>query len=210
MSNEENVFKDQGELVNQGNRSPKSRNNAVNLVHRGIFTENDLEHISRNISVVNLELNTLNLSKTINNSLDEFNFIISLSLHHSLIFELLKGIGTDVTWEAIKQVAIFIRNKISGKKIFKVTSRDKIEKEITFGIKMIVDKNTQFNFELKGDLDDKIINESLDKVLDHIKSQKVNSEYVHPVYLKYSAATNKWTPVDVLEVTRKKNRKKKK
>ena len=125
-----------------------------------------------------------------------------------LIIEFIKGISTNATWDVIKQTIVSVRNKVIGKKYYKVTSKGAEEKEITFGIKFHLDNNTGFDFELKGDVTDKLINECLDKALDFVKSQKVNSEYEHPTYLKYSKKKKKWIPIDVLKEVRKMNEKK--
>jgi hypothetical protein len=205
---QKDIFKKERELIEERKKSLKHGDNVVHLKYVGVFTENDLKEISENLSKSNLELSSFDSSRITTNSLDDFSFITYLALSQPLIIELLKGISTNAVWDVIKQTVIYTRNKVLEKKIYKVTSRAAEEKEITFGLKVNLDKNTGFDFELKGDLSDEIINQSLDKVLDFMKGQKINPEYEHPLYMKFSKKEQKWIAINVLEEIRKKNKKK--
>lgn len=118
------------------------------------------------------------------NSLENYTFITFLAINQPLIIELLKGLGTNATWDIIKETIFFTRNKLKGKKIKEITSISVKEKDVTFGLKVHLDENTGFNFELKGNVNDKIIEQSLDKVLDFLKDEKIKPSYQHPDFLK--------------------------
>lgn len=184
-------------------------NNVVHLKYIGELNEVDLNELSNQLSTANLELNSFNSSGKVTASFDDFNFVTYLALSSPLVIEFIKGIGTNAGWDVIKQAIIFVRNKTLGKKYYRLTSKTQEEKEITFGVKVKLDKNTGFDFELKGNLSDEIIQESLDKILDFVKVQKPNDEYQHPVYLKYSKKEHRWIPINVLEEMRKKKKKEK-
>lgn len=202
---EKDIFEKERELINE-KKYLKYGKNVIHLNHIGIFDKVDLQELSEKLFISNLELSSFNCSGITTNSLDEFNFITYLSLSHPLIIELLKGLGTNVLWDVIKQTIFAVRNKIQGKTYFKVTSNSTQEKEITLGIKFILDKNTSFDFELKGDFSDEIISESLDKILELLRTQKTNPQYEHPKYLKYSKKENKWISLNILDEIKKKHK----
>ena len=104
--------------------------------------------------------------------------------------------------------------KVRTQEITKYTSRKSEKHKITFGIKVALDKNTQFNFNLEGDLSEDLILNSLDKTIDFVKSQKTNSEYKHPFFVKFDKENGKWKSIDVekelRKIAQKQNKKKKK
>ena len=75
---------------------------------------------------------------------------------------------------------------------------------MTFGLKVKLYKNTSFDFELKGDLDDKTIENSLNKVLGFLENQQLNNNYKQPDYVFYEKINNTWVKVDVEKEIRKK------
>ncbi len=181
--------------------------NVVYLKHIGEFEDTDLDEISKELLNADFELDVYNGGGKVVASLEDFSFITFLALNSPMIIEFLKGVGTNAGWDVMKQVIILARSKVLGKKYHKLTSTTREEKEITFGLKLKLDKNSKFDFELKGDLSDEIIGESLDKALDFLKTQIKNTEYQHPPYLRYSTKEKKWIPVNVLEEIRKKHKK---
>ncbi|WDF61666.1 hypothetical protein PQ462_09805 [Flavobacterium sp. KACC 22758] len=181
--------------------------NVVYLKHIGEFEEADLDEISKKLSIADFELDVYNGGGKVTASLEDFSFISFLALNSPIMIEFLKGVGTNAGWDVMKQVIILARSKVLGKKYHKLTSTTREEKEITFGLKIKLDKNSKFDFELKGNLSDEVIGESLDKALDFLKAQMKNTEYKHPPYLRYSTEEKKWITVDVLEEIRKKHKK---
>ncbi len=49
----------------------------------------------------------------------------------------------------------------------------------------------QFDFTLKGDLSDDLILASLDKTVDFIKNQKLNSDFKHPYFVDFDKKSGK-------------------
>lgn len=205
----EDVFEEEKELISARMKSLKKGNNVIHLSYIGVYNDSDLKEFSEKLLTANLELSSFNASRITVNSFDDYNFVTYLAISQPLILEFLKGISTNAAWDVTKQVIISARNKILGKKYYKVTANSSEEKEITFGVKVSLDKNTGFDFELRGDISDEVINESLDKILDLLKTKKTNQEYEHPIYLKYSKKEKKWIEINVLEEIRKKNKNKK-
>lgn len=205
---EKNIFEKERELINERRKSLKTGDNVIHLTYIGVFNDTDLQELSEQLSTANLSLSSFDSSRITTNCFDEFRFVTYLSLSQPLIVEFLKGMSTNTGWDIIKQVIFSVRKKILGKKYYKMTANNVEEKEMTFGLKVHLDKNTGFDFELKGDISNETINESLDKVLDFLKTQKINPEYEHPLFLKYSEKEKKWIAINVLEEIRKRNKKK--
>ncbi|MFV8324870.1 hypothetical protein [Flavobacterium sp. ZS1P14] len=203
---EKDIFKKEEELINERLNSLKKDDNVVHLKYIGEINEADLKEISDQLSTANLELSTFDSSRKTVACLEDFSFVTYLAISQPLIIEFLKGISTNAGWDVMKQTIIFVRSKILGKKYYRVTSKTQEEKEITFGVKVKLDKNTGFDFELKGNLSDEIIGESLDKILDFLKTQEVNPKYEHPLFVEYSKKEKKWIPINVLEEMRKKRK----
>lgn len=178
--------------------------NVLYLKYIGELSESDLDDIRDSLLPGEFELKSLNASGKFTASLEDFSFITSITLSFPFLIELAKGIGTNAAWDAIKQAILLVRSKTLGKKYFKLTAHSQEEKEITFGLKCKMDKNTSFDFELKGDLSEKMAAESLDKILDFLTTQTSNDQFKHPAYLKYSKKKKQWVEIDVMKEIRKK------
>jgi hypothetical protein len=182
----------------------KESDSIVHLKYIGELSEKDLSEISNQLSTANFELSAFDSSRKVTACLDDFTFVTYLTLSSPFVIEFIKGVGTNAGWDIIKKTIILVRSKILGKKYYKITSKKQEEKEITFGVKMKLDENTGFDFELKGDLTNEMIGESLDKIFDFLKTQKVNPKYEHSLFVQYSKEEKKWKPINVLEEIRKK------
>lgn len=178
--------------------------NVIYLRHIGELSESDLDEIRNSLQPAAFELKAFNGSGKITASLEDYSFISYIALSYPFLIEFAKGIGTNAAWDAVKYAIVLVRRKTIGKKYLKVTSRSQEEKEITLGLKCKMDKNTEFDFELKGDLTDEMAAESLDKILTFLKTQSPNDQYKHPAYLKYSKKKKQWVEVDVMKEIRKK------
>jgi hypothetical protein len=206
---ENDTFKQQEKLIAEREKTLKSGDNVVHLQYLGVFEDDDLQKINEILEKAKLDLSSYNSSGVMQNSFDSYTFIAFLAINQPLIIELLKGLGTNATWDIIKETVFFVRNKIKGKKINKITSTTVEEKDITFGLKVNLDRNTSFDFELKGNVSDEVIGQSLDRVLSFLKDKKLNDCYQYPDFLKYSEKENKWIKIDVMEEIRTKSKKKK-
>ena len=204
---ESGIYKQQKDLITERRKTLKSGDNIVHLQYLGVFEDEDLQEINQILKKAKLDLSSFDKSGIMTNSLESYTLITYLVIYQPLIIELLKGLGTNATWDIIKETILFTRNKIKGKKFNKITSASVEEKDITFGLKVYLDENTGFNFELKGNISDDIIGQSLDKVFDFLKDEKIKTSYQLPDFVKFSEKENKWIKIDVMEEIRKKNKK---
>ena len=209
------TYKKQKELIDERSKTIKSGDNVIHLTYLGELDNDDLSEINNLLTKGKLELSSFNKSGTMENSLslEDFTLVTYLVLNQPIVIELLKGVGTNAIWDSIKASVLFIRNKIKGKKYYKGTSGSIEEKDIKFGLQVNLDKNTGFNFELEGNLDNEIIENLLDKIIDFMKEQKPRNKYQIADYVYYSKQEGKWIKVDVMNEIRreiKKQTKKKK
>lgn len=204
------TFKKYENLAAERKKSLKTGDDVIHLEYLGGLDDEELENIKQILKKAELELSSFNSSGFPKNSIESYALITYLVINQPLILELLKGVATNAAWDIIKETILFVKDKIKGKKIHKVTSASVEEKNVSFGLKVKLDENTGFNFELKGDVSDEIIQQSLDKILDFLKEQKKNTSYQIPDFVKFSEKENKWVKIDVLKAIKKKNKKKKK
>lgn len=180
--------------------------NTIYLKYPGNLGENDINELSGILKSANLKLETYNSAGKVTASFDAFCFFTSLAFSSPVVIELIKGIGTNALWDVIKLTIGSIRNKVIKQKFYRISSKGQTEKEMTFGVKMKLDENTTFDFELNGQLSEEIVSESLDKMLDFLREQKPNSKYEHSLYVKYSNEKKEWEAINVLEEIRKKHK----
>lgn len=203
------TFKKQENLIAERRKSIKTGDNVIHLQYLGVFENEELEDINQILKKAELELSSYNYIGITQNNIESFTLVTFLVINRPLIIELLKGLATNVAWDIIKETIFFARDKIKGKKISKVTSASVEEKDITFGLKVNLDENTSFSFELKGNLSNEVIEHSLDKVLDFLKDQKIKTTYQIPDFVKFSEKDNKWVKIDVMKEIKKKSKKEK-
>jgi len=204
------AFKNQEKLLEERQKTVKSGNNVVHLEYIGELNEADLSEINEKLKKAGLELSSFNKSGVMYNNLEEYSLVTFFVLNQPLIIELLKGVGTNVLWDVIKHSLLSLRTKIKRERYNKNTAGTIEQKEIKFGLRVNLDKNTGFNIELDGNVSNDIIEKSLDKVLDFLKEQKPREKYQIPDYVYYSEKEDKWIKLDVMkEISRKTKSKKK-
>jgi hypothetical protein len=178
--------------------------NVIHIVYLGsLFTEADFFEFESKLNGVGLELSRFDKSGVMYASLDKFDLVTYISIAPPIVVELIKGIGSNATWDVIKYLLISAWEKVRNKSYTRATTHFSEKKEISFGLKVSIDKNTNFNMSLKGDLDESVIQNSLDKVLDFLKEQNRNEKYKQPDFVYFDSASNKWVKVDVESEIRK-------
>lgn len=185
-------------------KSIKSGENVFHLFYfGGMITQSDLLEYEKSIKDIGSEFSSYDKNGDFYASLDSFTLDVCFILSQMTIQGIISNTINSATWDSIKYVVLNIWNKVKNKEIGKGNSSDFTKKTISFGIKVSLDKNTNFNFNLSGDLSEKIVLESLDKTLELIKSQKTNSKFKHPSFVTYDKKKGKWKSLDVDEEMRK-------
>lgn len=198
------AYKQQEKILEEKRKSVKIGNNVIHLEYLGEINNSGLKQIKDHLNSVGLELSSFDKSGVMYASLEEYSLVTYFILNQPLISEILKGVGTNALWDAIKYSVMIVRSKIKGEKYNKSTSGQTEQKDIKFGLQVNLDKNTGFNIELDGALSDELIENSLDKVLDFLQEQNLRDKYQIQDYVYYSVEDEKWIKKDVLEELSKK------
>ena len=196
-------------------KSVKSGENVFHLSYfSGMITPKDLAEYENKISEIGFEFSSYDQNGDINNLLDSFTLDVCFILSQITVQGIITNSINSATWDTIKFVVLKMWKKVRNQEITEYTSREFKKKKITFGIKVALDKNTQFDFNFEGDLSEDLILASLDKTIDFVKSQKNNPEYKHPYFVEFDKKDGKWKSIDVddelRKIERKQNKKKKK
>lgn len=179
----------------------KKGNNVIRLEYiGGLIDENEILDLEEKLKKAEIELSKFDKSYLSYDSFDEYLNVVFIGISPSLISSILTGVASNIVWELIKYAVKKIWFKVNGKQYFKLTTTHSQEKkDITFGVQIILDEKTSYNFRLSGDLSDELIEKSLDKALDYLKDQQPNIRYKHPYYMTYNSTNENWVKLDVEE-----------
>ena len=192
-------------------KSVKSGENVFHLSYfGGMITAEDLTEYEQKINDIGFVFSSYDKNGDINNVLDSFTLDVCFILSQITVQGIIENSINSATWDTIKFVVLKMWRKVRNQEITKYTSRKSEKHKITFGIKVALDKNTQFDFNLEGDLSEDLILKSLDKTIDFVKSQKTNSEYKFPFFVEFDKENGKWKSIDVEKELRKNAQKLKK
>lgn len=178
--------------------------NAIHLDYLGkMISEEDIKRFEEIAKNSGLQLSRFDKSGVMHASLDQYSLITYLFVAQPVIGGIIIGVGANAMWDAIKYILISTWKNVRNKSYQKISSGEIQDKKLTFGLKVSLDENTGFDFELSGDFDEKVIDKSLNKVLKFLKDKKINEEYQHPKYVYYSPERDEWIEINVEEEIRK-------
>ncbi|PQJ08958.1 hypothetical protein CJD36_021350 [Flavipsychrobacter stenotrophus] len=193
----------QEKLIQERMKSVKQGDDVVHLVYMGEFDDNELTEVNQHLVGAGLRLSSYNKNGIITANLELYKIISQIVISQPLLIEILKGVGPNAIWDAIKIATVMLWRISIGKSFFKVTRGNVESREMTFGVKVKLDANTTFDFELKGDVSQEVIAESLDKMLDFIKQQQPKLKHQIEDYVYYVPETKQWIKIDVMEAIQK-------
>jgi hypothetical protein len=176
----------------------KRGDNVVHLEYYSpLINETDVSEIEAILSKSNLELSRRDRSGVMMASVEDFTLQMFIILNDKTTQEILLGLGTSALWDTIKSTTIYVWNKVKGKTINKITSREVTKKNINFGLRIKIDKETQIDFKLDGDVSEELISQSIDKIPDIIKNIKSGSVILPSIYKVYNKKTKRWNTVNI-------------
>ena len=197
-------------LREERSKTLKSGDNVIHLEYLGgLLDINDIAEIENRLKQADIELSRFDYSGFPKATLEDYLNVVFVAIQTPLISNILTGVFSNFVWESIKFSVIKIWLNTRQKKITKITSSAQEKKNVTFGLEVSLDKNTSFNFRLDGDLSEKTIDKSLDKILNFLKEQKLNENYKHQYFMTYNSNLDNWEKLDVEEELRKEILKKK-
>lgn len=201
------AFKNQEKLLEEKRKTVKSGSNVIHVEYfGGILNNDDLEEFSLELKKNELELSSFDKSGVVYNNLEDYSNMVYLALNSELAKNILYAAAGSVVWESIKLITKRIFSKTKNKKINSNSGGGQIKKkQITFGINIIIDRNTGFKFRLDNKFTTETIDKSLNQAAEFVQSQTPNAVYTHPLFLYYDHKNEKWIPVDIMEDIKKKH-----
>lgn len=178
-----------------------------NVVHLdyfgGLIDDNDIANIEDILSKSNLELSRFDKNGIPYASVEDFMLQVALFLSDKTCQDVLLGLGTSALWDTIKASTFYIWRTVRSRTINKFSGQTSKPRKINCGIKMSLDKNTKFEFKIDGELSDDVALQSLDKILDFLKTVKPNQTIKRADFVVYDKEKDEWTIVDVNAEIRK-------
>lgn len=170
----------------------KNTKNAVLLSDLGGLDENDMQFLENNLSNLGIEFGRIIPDSGYINYFEDFSLQTFFIFSPSFLSELINHEKGSKTWQSIKHILTYIQNKLSNRSYIKEIRGLTILRPITFGIHMILDVNTTYNFELNIITDNRLLDVSLDKILIFLVHQTPNKNYELPSYVRFSTERKQW------------------
>lgn len=194
------------EKVNEERRKTvKTGDNVIHLSYLGgLIDSEEIREIEETLRQSQLELSSFDKSGLFKNALEDYANVISVAISTPLISNILADVVSSFVWDSIKVTVKKVWVKVKNKEYTKLTAGSQEKKKITFGLEIKLDKNTNFNFRLDGDLSEELVEKSLDKAFDYLKEQQLNEKYKHSYFMTYNSTNENWNKLDVEEDLRAK------
>lgn len=170
----------------------KNTKNAVLLSDLGGLDGNDIQFLEDNLSSLGIELGRITTERGYINYFEDFSLQTFFVFSPSFLSELINHKENCEIWQSIKRIITYTQNKLSGQSYRKEIRGLTILRPITFGIHMILDVNTTYNFELSSISDNRLLDGALDKTLSFLVHQTPNKNYELPSYVRFSTERKHW------------------
>jgi hypothetical protein len=207
----ESELDDYVNLMEEKNRTVKKGENVIHLdYYGGLLTDSEIEEISSILNRSNLELSRYDKSGIMFAAVDDFILQVAIFLNDKTTQDILIGVGSGALWDTIKHVSLYIWKKVHNKFLNKVSAHKVSKQKLNFGIKLVLDKNTKFEFKISGNISEELALKSMDNILNFLRDVKPNVSNRPPDFVVYNSTKDKWEILNILEEIRKKEEKKKK
>lgn len=169
--------------------------NVIHLQYTdGILCEPTIEDFENMLKGVGLELSRYKIRERNVTSIDRPLFKTFFLIAHPLINELIKDTRSK-KWELIKKI-ILITWKNAKKKACYNTISDINKNELNIGLKVNLDRNTNYSFTIAGNLKEESILNTFDKILFFLQEQRCYEKYRIPNDLIFDVKESKWIIVN--------------
>lgn len=182
----------------------KRGSNVIHLEYLGgSINDASFNIFEKELNKVNLTLSRFDKNGEAYGLLEQYQLVSFLILAQPIIIQFLSGISINASWDVIKHISLTLWKDVKGKSYDKITQHGAEKKEIKFGLKVKLDRNTSFDFELSGDLSEETIENSLDKLLNFLSEQSLNKKFKQADYVYIDKKTGEWKKIDVEQEIRK-------
>lgn len=183
----------------------KYGDNVIHLdYYGGLITAPEITEIETELKKCNLELSRFDKNGVPYASIEDFNLQMAIFLSDTLVQSVLLGLGTNALWDTIKMTTLFVWTKYKQRYWDQETDH-KQKKNLNFGLKVKIDKNTRLELKMNGDFSEEVVKLALDKSIElfQLKDQKII--YHTDIFYIFNLERNEWVLVDKLAEIRKKH-----
>jgi len=170
----------------------KNTKNALLLSDLCGLDENDIQFLEEKLSSLDIEFRRVTTENGYINYFEDFSLQTFYVFSPSFLSELINHKKGLEIWQSIKAILTYTQNKLSGREYIKEIKGLTILRPLKFGIHMMLDVNTTYNFELNDIPDHGLFDVSLDKILSFLVHQTPNKNYELPCYVRFSAERKEW------------------
>lgn len=170
----------------------KNTNIIILLNHLGSIGEVDLQYIEEKFKDLPIVFKETRSDNEYNANFEDFSLQVFYSFSSPFLAALIHHEKSLDIWKSFKTVLSYTRNKLR----YEIYSQQKkdipILKPIAFGLHVVMDTNTSYNFELSKICSEKLFEVSLDRILTFLSDQSPNEKYELPLYVRFSADKKQW------------------
>jgi hypothetical protein len=165
--------------------------------------ESDMEYLKNNLSNNNISVGFIDQEGKIFASEGVLSNAFSLVINYPLALLLIKTIGPNAAWDAIKLFISHTWSKIRGGKYSKITSSGVEKRDISLGIRVKLNNN-DYDFNIKGMETKQEVVASLDKILGFLREQnQINQEW--KTYIaNYNLDEKEWDVKELFDIVKEK------
>jgi hypothetical protein len=185
-------------LMSEKYSTIKTGDNVIHLeYYDGMIVDDEINEIENNIGKVGLELSRFDKNGVMYANIEDFTLQVSLWISTPVIQNVLLGIGTNALWDSIKLTSIFIWKKMKLRAWH--ASVNERKRTMNFGLSVRLDKNRRLDLKLDGEVDEQTTIQSLDKIIDLLKSEASNDAATRGQFFVFDASKKEWKEINVKE-----------
>ncbi len=159
----------------------------------GGLNENDIQLIEDKFSRLGIILEKVAFNKEYLNYFEDFSLQTFYVFSPSFLTGMLNDERGHGVWKSVKAIIAHTQIRLSGKEYVSEIKGTVTQRSIKFGIHIILDVNTSFNFDLSKIANYRLFNTSLDQILSFLVRQTPNEKYELPCYVRFSSERKEWT-----------------
>lgn len=166
------------------------------------FKEDEIEHMNNLLNIEGVEFKGVNKGQELIASVDELFPAITIAMDFLKSNGFFVSVGASATWDGFKTMVKYVVVKLDGKKFYKVTSNNIVEKESVLSIVTSINGN-EMHFKLDGLRNSEEIDSALDKILPVIERQ-LSKEDKNQIYIAdFDKELHEWATKNFLEEVKK-------
>ena len=167
------------------------------------FKEDEIEYMNNLLNIEGVEFKVFNKGQQLTASVDELFPAITIAMDFLKSNGFFVSLGASAAWDGFKTMVKYVVVKLDGKKFYKVTSKNVVEKESVLSIVTSINGNEMY-FKLDGLRNSEEIDSALDKILPVIESQ-LSKEDKNQIYIaNFDKELHEWATKNFLEEARRK------